>query len=70
MLKLYICPNCKSVRYVSLENTACYKCDLDMLLSDTPYADYIKLDNYKRQCCVEEFLTKSGAAPLELPDMK
>lgn len=58
MLKLYICPNCQSVRYVSLENTICYKCKVNMLLSETPYADYIQLDEKQRQECVENFISQ------------
>lgn len=44
MLKVYICPKCKAVRYVSKFKTHCYKCNVDMVLSTTPYEEYIMLD--------------------------
>lgn len=44
MLKVYICPKCKAVRYVSKFKTYCYKCNVDMVLSTTPYEEYILLD--------------------------
>lgn len=57
MLKLYICPNCKLVRYVSLENTTCYRCNIEMLYSETPYTEYIALLPEERVTLVEDFLS-------------
>lgn len=61
MLKLYVCPTCKGVRYVSLENICCYKCNIDMILCDTPYADFIKLDVKQRKKCIDDFLMNNNA---------
>lgn len=65
MLKLYVCPKCKGVRYVSLENITCYKCNESMLLSDTPYSDYILLDADQRKDCVDRFIDKILHNPTE-----
>ncbi len=55
-LKLYICPSCKGTRYVSLENTTCYRCNRPMLLSNMPYADFIELDLEERKQHIQNFL--------------
>lgn len=58
MLKLYICPSCRGTRYVSLENTTCYRCSCSMVLSDLPYADYIELEASERKQHIQEFMVK------------
>lgn len=54
MLKLYICPKCKTFRYVSKSNTTCFKCDTQMLLSKIPYSEFIKLNPEARSSCIEK----------------
>lgn len=56
MLKLYICPSCKLVRYVSLDNITCYRCNTNMLFSSKTYLDFIKLDLKERKEYIEDFL--------------
>lgn len=58
MLKLYICPSCRGTRYVSLENTTCYRCSCSMVLSDLPYADYIELEPTERKQHIQDFMVK------------
>lgn len=59
MLKLYICPKCKAFRYVSKNNTTCYKCNTKMILSTVSYSQFIQMDAEDRkkclkQCCPED----------------
>lgn len=54
MLKVYICPKCKAVRYVSKFKTQCYKCNVEMILSSIPYEDYISLDTNGRNSIIEK----------------
>lgn len=61
MLKLYICPSCKLTRYVSLDNTTCYRCNVDMLISNKSYIDFIKLDLNERRKHIEDFLADKSA---------
>lgn len=56
MLKIYICPKCKAFRYVSKNNTMCFKCNTQMLLSDISYSDFIQLTPENRQQCIEQFI--------------
>lgn len=49
MLKVYICPKCGAVRFVSKYKTECFKCDCKMELSKIPYEDYILLSPIERQ---------------------
>lgn len=49
MLDVYICPKCELVRYVSKDKTHCFRCDVEMIHADIPYADYIKLTAKERQ---------------------
>ncbi|MEG1459161.1 MAG: hypothetical protein RR056_02995 [Acetivibrio sp.] len=56
MLKVYICPLCKAVRYVSKFKTQCYKCDVEMVLSTTSYEDYINLAQAGRNLVIEKSL--------------
>lgn len=58
MLKVYICPVCQSVRYVSKENTMCHKCDCDMVLCETDYADFIHFNAIQRIACIDQTLQK------------
>lgn len=58
MLKLYICPSCRDTRYVSLENTTCYRCNCPMALSNLPYADYIEMDAGQRAQHIQEFMVQ------------
>lgn len=37
MLKVYICPKCGAVRYVSKFKTQCFKCNINMVLSNVAY---------------------------------
>ena len=48
MLKVYICPDCGSYRFVTDNNFTCYKCERHMTLMDIEYANYIELDNDER----------------------
>lgn len=58
MLKVYICPACQSVRYVSKEHIACHKCDCDMVLCSTAYADFIHFNEIQRIDCINHTLQK------------
>lgn len=49
MLKVYICPKCGAVRFVSKYKTECFKCNCEMQLSKTPYEDYILLTKSQRE---------------------
>lgn len=57
MLKVYICPKCKAVRYVSKFRTYCYKCDMDMVQCIRSYEDYINLDSSDRDTIIEESIS-------------
>ncbi|MSS64830.1 DNA-directed RNA polymerase subunit M [Velocimicrobium porci] len=54
MLKVYICPKCGAVRFVSKYKTQCFKCDCEMKLSKTSYEDYILLTESERQNEIEK----------------
>lgn len=54
MLKVYICPKCKAVRYVSKFKTQCYKCNVEMVLSKISYEEYIGLDTADRRQVIEK----------------
>ncbi|MDK2808356.1 MAG: hypothetical protein PWP24_1091 [Clostridiales bacterium] len=54
MLKVYICPTCKAVRYVSKYKTHCYKCNQEMSLASIPYEEYITLDPTERHRIIEK----------------
>lgn len=56
MLKLYICKQCKSVRFVSKNNITCFSCNQPMVLSSTPYADFILLNPAEREAAIDETL--------------
>lgn len=58
MLKLYICPSCRGIRYVSLENTTCYRCNCSMVLSNLPYADFIEMEPREREQHIQDFMVK------------
>ncbi|MFA9463393.1 MAG: DNA-directed RNA polymerase subunit M [Velocimicrobium sp.] len=57
MLKVYICPKCKAVRYVSKYKTHCYKCNVEMVLSTIPYEEYITLDTTNRNLLIEKLVS-------------
>lgn len=57
MLKVYICPNCQSVRFVSKYKTECFKCDQQMRLANTPYEEYILLDETERNNVILQTLS-------------
>ncbi len=48
MLKVYVCPKCKAVRYVSKFKTECFKCNINMSLSSISYEEYIRLEEQER----------------------
>lgn len=54
MLKVYVCPKCKAVRFVSKYKTICFKCNVEMKLSSTPYESYIDLDLGERKRIIEK----------------
>lgn len=54
MLKVYICPKCGAVRFVSKYKTECFKCNCKMKLSKTPYENYILLSEKERQCEIKK----------------
>lgn len=54
MLKLYICPKCKGVRFVSKDNTICYKCNIQMIKSSTSYSEFISMHPHQRRICIED----------------
>lgn len=56
MLKLYVCPKCKSFRYVSKKNITCFKCNTEMILSTVPYSEFIRMSPDTRQSCIEQTL--------------
>lgn len=56
MLKVYICPKCKAVRYVSKYKTQCYKCNVEMVLSPISYEEYITFDANDRNAIIEKSL--------------
>lgn len=56
MLKVYICPKCGQVRYVSKFKTECFKCNYQMTLAKIPYENYILLDPRQRQAVIEKIL--------------
>lgn len=58
MLKVYICPVCQSVRYVSKENITCHRCSCSMILSGTSYADFIHFNVEQRIGCINHTLQK------------
>lgn len=59
MLDVYICPKCELVRYVSKDKTHCFRCDLEMIHADIPYADYIKLSKTQRQVYINQTKLKA-----------
>lgn len=61
MLKLYICPKCKTVRFVSKKNTTCYNCNIKMKLANITYSDYIQLDAEARRKCIDQFCQNKSA---------
>ncbi len=56
MLKVYICPKCGQVRYVSKFKTECFKCNCQMTLAKIPYENYILLDPRQRKAVIEKIL--------------
>lgn len=54
MLDVYICPKCELVRYVSMDKTHCFRCDVEMKLANISYADYIKLNLQERQLYINQ----------------
>jgi len=58
MLKVYICPKCKAVRYVSKYKTQCYKCNVEMILASIPYEEYIILDTVGRNSIIQGDIAK------------
>lgn len=56
MLKLYICPKCKTFRYVSKSNTTCFKCNTQMLLSTISYSNFIEMNPEERNMCIDKTL--------------
>lgn len=57
MLKVYICPKCGAVRFVSKFKTECFKCNCQMTLAKIPYENYILLDTKQRQAVIEKVYT-------------
>ena len=56
MLKLYVCPKCKTIRYVSRKNITCFKCNTQMLLSNVSYSDFIAMSPEARLQCIKHTL--------------
>lgn len=57
MLKVYICPKCGAVRYVSKFKTQCFKCNMNMVLSSVAYENYIELNTTERSLVIKEVIS-------------
>ena len=54
MLKVYICPKCGLVRFVSKFKTECFRCNCQMTLAKISYENYILLDTKQRKSIIEK----------------
>lgn len=57
MLKVYICPKCGAVRYVSKFKTQCFKCNINMVLSNVAYENYIELNITERSHIIKKVIS-------------
>ena len=56
MLKVYICSKCGRYRFVTSQNYMCYKCNLNMTLTDINYENYIEYNQEKRNEITKKYI--------------